>query len=364
MAKRTGPSNVLITGVGTFWGARVAKALESDESVDYIVGLDVKEPTIELERTEYVRTDQNYSILSRIVAECGIDTILHTFLVVDPTRATARQMHEINVIGTMNLFAAASAPNSTVRTVVVKSSAMAYGTSAQDPTWFREDTHRSRSPRSNVERSVAQVEAYVRDFNLDNPSVAVSMLRFANVLGADIRTPLTRALEMPLVPAVFGFDPRLQFVHEDDVVASILFAMNHRLAGTYNVAGDGLVPWSEVISMVGKQPLYLPAIGADIATWPLRRSGLLDLPPEYLALLRYGRGIDTSKLKAAGFSCEYSSAQAVDSFVRALRLRRTIGRHRPQYHYERDVEQFFRHSPAVLRNRPGGLVGDVAPADD
>ncbi|MEZ5372686.1 MAG: NAD-dependent epimerase/dehydratase family protein [Microthrixaceae bacterium] len=348
--KRRGPSNVLITGLGTFWGARVAKALEADDRVDYIVGLDVEEPTIELERTEYVRTDQNYSILSRIVEECGIDTILHTFLVVDPTQSTSRQMHEINVIGTMNLFAAASAP-STVRTVVVKSSAMAYGTAPEDPTWFSEDTPRSRSPRSNVERSIAQVEGYVRDFNLDNPDVAVSLLRFANVLGSDIRTPLTRALEMPLVPAVFGFDPRLQFAHEDDVVSSILFAMNHRLAGTFNVAGDGLLPWSEVTSMVGKRPGYLPPVGANVVTSPLRRLGLVDLPPAYIELLRYGRGIDNSKLKAAGFSFDYTSAQAVNSFVRASRLRRTMGRHRPKYTYERDVEQFFRHSPAVIRNR-------------
>ena len=76
---------MLITGLSSFWGGRVAKALEADDRVDYIVGLDVEEPTIELERTEYVRTDQNYSMLSRIVQECGIDTILHTFLIVDPT---------------------------------------------------------------------------------------------------------------------------------------------------------------------------------------------------------------------------------------------------------------------------------------
>ena len=109
---------MLITGLSSFWGGRVAKALEADDRVDYIVGLDVEEPTIELERTEYVRTDQNYSMLSRIVQECGIDTILHTFLIVDPTQPSSRLMHEINVIGTMNLFAAASAPGSTVRTVV------------------------------------------------------------------------------------------------------------------------------------------------------------------------------------------------------------------------------------------------------
>ena len=63
----------------------MAKALERHDDVDVIVGLDTREPTIELERTEYVRSDENYSILSRIVEATRVDTIVHTFLVVDST---------------------------------------------------------------------------------------------------------------------------------------------------------------------------------------------------------------------------------------------------------------------------------------
>ena len=48
---------ILVTGIGTFWGARVAQALEQDPSVEVIVGLGVQTPKIELERTEYVRAD-------------------------------------------------------------------------------------------------------------------------------------------------------------------------------------------------------------------------------------------------------------------------------------------------------------------
>ena len=122
LGDRNRPSRVLVTGLGTFWGGRVAQALEADENVEVIVGLDTTEPTVELERTEYVRVDANYSILARIVRAAQIDTIIHTFLVVDSTQMSRRATHEINVIGTMNLFAAASAPASTVRTVIVKSS--------------------------------------------------------------------------------------------------------------------------------------------------------------------------------------------------------------------------------------------------
>ena len=111
---------VLVTGLASFWGGLLAKELEQDDDIEVIVGLDTREPAIELERTEYVRSDENYSILSRIVQAARVDTIVHTFLIVDSTSMRPRQMHEINVIGTMNLFAAASAPGSTVRDVVVK----------------------------------------------------------------------------------------------------------------------------------------------------------------------------------------------------------------------------------------------------
>src|SRR3954447_3388244 len=134
---------VLVTGLGTFWGGRVAQALERDPDVEVIVGLDTIEPTVELERTEFVRADQTYSILARIVQATQVDTILHTFLVVDSSRMSGSKLHEINVIGTMNLLAAAGAPESSVRHIVVKSSTLVYGSSMKNPQWFREETPRA-----------------------------------------------------------------------------------------------------------------------------------------------------------------------------------------------------------------------------
>jgi UDP-glucose 4-epimerase len=74
----------------------------------------------------------------------------------------------------------------------------------------------------------------------------------------------------------------------------------------------------------------------------------LDLPTEVLDLLRYGRGVDNRRLKRAGFNYRYTSAGAVENFARAQRLRATVGDVGPTYRYERDVEAFFQHSPAVV----------------
>jgi UDP-glucose 4-epimerase len=343
---------VLVTGLGSFWGGRVAQALEADPEVDVIIGLDTREPRVELERTEYVRSDESYSILSRIVRATQVDTIVHTFLRVDSSRASSQAIHETNVIGTMNLFAAASQPESRVTDVVVKSSTLVYGSTFRDPVWFTEETRRTGSARTRVERSLLEVEDYVRDYALDNPHVTVTLLRFSNVLGSDIVTPITRALGLPLVPSVFGFDPRLQFVHEIDVVRAIMFVLDQRLGGIYNVAADGLVPWSEVAAICAKPLAPLPPFGRRLYAGALARLGV-DLPPELLDLLTYGRGADNRRLKQAGFEYRTTSAGAVKSFAEAARLRKAVGSSGSSYRYERDVEQFFRHSPAVVREPRG-----------
>jgi len=79
---------------------------------------------------------------------------------------------------------------------------------------------------------------------------------------------------------------------------------------------------------------------------PLAR--LFDLPPELEDLLRYGRGVETRRFAGTGFTYNATSAGAVRTFIRALRLRRQSGRQPASYRYEHDVEQFFRHSPSVI----------------
>lgn len=341
---------VLLTGLSTFWGGKLARSLEQRSDVEVIVGLDTEDPRVPLERTEFVRCDSSYSILNRIVRAAEIDTVLHTHLLVDSTSATGRVLHEINVIGTMNLLAAAGSVDSPVRKVVLKSSGLVYGSSYRDPYFFREETPRARAARTNVERSLLEVEAFLRDFAQDNPHVVVTLLRFANVLGDDLETPISQALRrLLLVPEIAGFDPRVQFVHDDDVVGALMYATAHDVPGVFNVAGDGVLPWSEVCAIVGKRRVTLPPVFTQWTGEALRALRLLDLPPEVLTLLRYGRGLDNTRYKEAGFHYLYSTAGTVKAFAEGLRLAKTIGSTHPRYRYEREVENFFRHSPAVAR---------------
>ncbi len=341
---------VLVTGADTFWGGRMIQALETDPAMDVILGLGTGAPLVPFERAEFVRTDSNYSILHRIVRATRVDTILHTFLITNSTAVPRRVMHEINVIGTMNLLAAAGSAGSPVRHIVVKSSTLVYGSAASDPYTFEEATKRTSPVRNSVERALIEAEGLVRDFSEDNPGTKVTVLRFANVLGTHLTTPLSRNLSRPLCPAIFGYDPLLQFVEEDDVIRALVHVTKGGIPGLYNVAGAGRLPWSEVAAICGTHLVPLCPY-SPLKIRPLGR--LFDLPEELRDLLRYGRGVDTRRLAATGFTYNSSSAGAVQTFIRAQRLRRQSGREPVSYRYEHDVEQFFRHSPSVIGNADG-----------
>ncbi len=336
---------VLVTGADTFWGGRMIQALETDPSTDVILGMGTNVPSVPFERAEFIRADQNYSILHRLVKATQVDTILHTFMITNSATVPRRQMHEINVIGTMNLLAAAGAAGSSVRHIVVKSSTLVYGSAASDPNTFDEDTPRTSPAKNSVERALVDAEGLVRDFAEDNPATTVSVLRFANVLGPHLTTPISRNLSRPLCPVIFGFDPLLQFVEEDDVVRALLHVTRGGIAGLFNVAGDGRLPWSEVAAICGTRLVPICPY-SPLKIRPLAR--LFDLPQELEDLLRYGRGVDTRRFASTGFTYNTTSAGAVRTFIRATRLRRQSGRQPLSYTYEHDVEQFFRHSPSVI----------------
>ncbi len=355
---------VLVTGLSTYWGARLAQALESFEQVETIIGVDSREPTLELERTEFVKVSNQHSLIQRIVRAAEIDTVIDTRMTVNSLAASSRDAHENNVIGTMNILAACTGSDSPVRKFIFKSSTHYYGAEQDDPAFFTERMSRPHPPRTMLERDIVEAEDAVADFAAKRPEVTVTVLRFANVLGPDVETGFTRMLGLPLVPMIFGFDPRLQFVHEDDVVHALEHAALNTAPGTFNVAADGVLALSEAISLIGRRPLpVLPPIGTGLLAPPLRRLGFR-APDEMANQLRFGRGVDNRLYKATGFSYGFTSRETVIRLGEHLRLEPILRARAGEdgYHYEREVEEFLRWSPHVRRSRArDGVAADREP---
>ncbi|MDQ3742765.1 MAG: NAD-dependent epimerase/dehydratase family protein [Actinomycetota bacterium] len=342
---------VLLTGLSTYWGGRLAQSLEQDDDVEAIVGIDRRPPKVELERTEFVQVADAHSLISRIVEGAEIDTVIDTRLVVDSTVTSPKRAHENNVIGTMNILAACSGADSPVRRFVFKSSAHYYGAEQDDPAFFSEDMERPHPPRTPIERDIVEAEDLVADFAHSSPQVKVCVLRFANGLGGGLRTSYTRLLRLPAIPAILGFDPRWQFIDEDDIVGLLEHAARTDIEGVYNGAADGVLVLSEIADLIGK-PLapLLPPWGTSAAAAALRRVGI-DIPEEMLQHMRFGRGLDNRKLKATGYRLRYTTREATLRMAEALRREPIMRAGQEPYRYEREVEDFLRYSPSVRANQ-------------
>ncbi|MEA2428407.1 MAG: UDP-glucose 4-epimerase [Thermoleophilaceae bacterium] len=351
---------VLITGLSTYWGGRLAQALEQNDEIEAIVGVDSRDPTLELERTEFVRVGTQHGLLRRIVEAAEIDTVVDSRLIPDSSVVSPRDAHENNVIGTMNILAACSGEGSTVRKVVFKSSAHYYGSEQDDPAFFTESMGRPHPPRTRIEHDIVEAEATVADFAEKNPEVSVTILRYANVIGPDVETSHTKLFSLPVVPMILGFDPRYQFVQEDDVVAALEHVVGDDLRGIFNVAGDGVLAFTEIAGLLGKTYApVLPPWGTSLAAAAMRRLGL-NIPAEMLQQLRFGRGVDNRKLKATGFQYRYTTREAVQKLAEHMRLHPVLRGVQEPYRYEREVEDFLRWSPHV-RNPTYRKEGRLAP---
>ncbi|GAA0852223.1 NAD-dependent epimerase/dehydratase family protein [Streptosporangium amethystogenes subsp. fukuiense] len=316
---------VLVTGVSRHIGARVASVLADDPDIDRVIGVDTVPPPslsrdggVPLGRTEFVRVDLRSPDIAQVIAAADIDTVVHMSLVSAPPRSGGRAlMKEHNVIGTMQLLGACQR-SATVRRVVVRSTTAVYGSSPHDPAVFTENADPAEPPSHGYAKDASEVEGYVRGFARRRRDVVVSTLRFANFMGPGVDSPLTRYFTQPVLPTVLGFDPRLQFVHEDDAVEVLRRMAMDDHPGTFNVAGDGVLLLSQCARRVGLLSLPMPSPVFGLIGDLARGAGLVDFSPEQLRLMCHGRVVDTTLLsEALGWKPKFSTATAFADFVRA-----------------------------------------------
>jgi UDP-glucose 4-epimerase len=224
-------------------------------------------------------------------------------------------MKEINVIGTMQLLAACQRTPS-VRSLVVKSTASVYGSGPKDPAKFTEDMEPKHAPTSGWAKDSVEVEEYVRGFARRRPDVGVTTLRFANVIGPRVQTALTAYFSLPVAPTVLGYDPRLQFVHEDDLLEAIRVAVMSPRQGTFNIAGDGVLLLSQALRRAGRTSIAVPGPLVASVGRTLSPRGLADFSPESVRYLTYGRALDTRAMRQVlGFQPAYTTEGAFLSFA-------------------------------------------------
>ncbi|MCY7340328.1 MAG: NAD-dependent epimerase/dehydratase family protein [Pseudonocardia sp.] len=340
------PSVVLVTGVSRFLGGHLAARLAANPDIDRVLGVDTVPPPRDLlrrmGRAEFVRADIRNPLISKVIAQASVDTVVHASLSANPGSSGGRTtMKEMNVIGTMQLLAACQkAP--TVRRMVLKSTTAVYGSSPRDPALFDEAMTPKDLPSGGYAKDAAEIEGYLRGFARRRPDVSVTVLRFANFIGPRIDTVFTRYFALPAVPTVLGYDARVQLLHEEDALAVLERSSSHDIPGVFNVAADGVLLLSQALRRAGRIAIPVPATAVGPVSRIFRSARLVDFSPEQMRLLNFGRVVDNSRLRHQfGFTPRWTTMQAFDDYVRGRALRPVIAPER--------VESLERGALAVAR---------------
>jgi UDP-glucose 4-epimerase len=307
---------VLITGVGSRVGGELARRLERDPEVHQVVGLDTREPRVSLERTELIEADIRNPVIARLIPQAEVDTVVHNQIVRQAGAGMSpRTMHDINVIGSLQLLAACE-KSDTIKTIVIRGSAGIYGAEPHAPQFFDEEMTRLFPLRTRFQRDVAEIENYFEAYSRRRPQVVCTMLRYQPAIGPSLDTQITRYLSMAVPPTYLGYDPRLQFVHEEDTLEALVAAIRRPVRGAVNVAGDGTIGLTRMVRLAGRPTAPVPAPMFGTAAAVARRAGGPTFSDDFQRLLRYGRAVDITRLvEEVGFHPLYSTVAAVEDYL-------------------------------------------------
>jgi UDP-glucose 4-epimerase len=308
---------VVIVGVASHWGQELARRLALDPTIDYLAGIDIEPPTADLERMDFIEADIRGALLSRLLPSTEADTIVHCGILWYPEAGRpARVLHDVNVIGTLQLLAACER-TPTLERLIVRGSAAIYGCEGATPYFFTEDMARTLPLRTRFQRDVSELEAYVENFARRHPGLVCCTLRCQPEIGPELDTPLIRYLDLPAVPTQLGWDPRLQFLHADDAHGALEAATRAPVRGPVNVAPSGSISLSHILRLVRRpalpipHPLFGPALerlGKRLGAGPLYGDGV--------RLLRFGRGVDNRRLRTElGYEPRFDAEGAIRDFA-------------------------------------------------
>lgn len=314
---------VAMTGARTFLGRSLSRLLSEDDRVQRLIVIDRDTPVSAGPRSRSYVVDSTQpsapARIAEILAAEQVDTLVHLDFLESPTKNLGHA-HDVESVGTLHLLNACR--ERPVQKLVVASTTALYGPHSDNPNFLAESHPLRGLPETpfltdkiDAER---QVEAYARD----QRGAAVTVLRFAPLLGPSVDSYVTRWLTRPMVPTLLGFDPLLQFVHEVDALAALKHALDRDVPGVFNIVGDGVLPLSTVIKLLGHRNLPVPHFLAHRVTRLLWSAGVSDVPPTMLRYLRHLCVADGGKAKRElGLAPGYTSREAVLELGATLRLR-------------------------------------------
>jgi len=314
-------TTIAISGLRTFLGRRLAERLALEAGLR-VVGLDRLRPHglaagVHFREIDLTRPDAG-SALADLLHKADVEVVVHLAFRREPTPDLDGD-HELETIGSLHLLHACAA--AAIPRLVIGSSSMVYGPRLDNPNFLSEAHPLRGHPQAHCVMNRVEVERLAADWAARHPATAVTVLRPCWIVGPTYRDAVTRYFSKRVVPTLMGYDPLLQFVHEEDCLDAFARAATTHQPGVYHVVAPGVLPLSTVLRTAGKRVLPVPTpILYRLRAYPSQaQTG--DRPEGFYDYLRYLWVADGQRGWEAFGKPLYNTREAWMSAVSAERMR-------------------------------------------
>jgi len=312
--------NIVITGVSGYIGKRLLIRLDSLPHIESIIGIDIRPPGIQAKKLIFYARSI-LTPLQDIFKDKTVDTLIHLAFIVKPSHRR-RMVEDVDVNGTRNVLEAFL--QAKLKHVLYLSSHTVYGAFRDNPVPITEDYPVRPLPGFQYSEDKVRAEKIILDYCLNHTDIQATILRTCPVIGRYASDSIAAVmLEPPVMLRLKGYDPQLQFVHEDDLVDLLVRLIINPASGIYNVANDGELTYSNIARLAGKKMLVLPeALVRPLLGFSWKLHLQCKSPACGLEMIKYPPLVSTSALKrATGYQFRHTSADAIRDFVESRKSR-------------------------------------------
>lgn len=315
---------VAVTGPTGEIGISAVDALERDPAVERIIGM-ARRPFDPAAHGWTKTTYHQGDILDRAAVDALVadaDVVVHLAFIIFGSR---QESAHVNLEGSRNVFEATAAA-ARPRRLVYTSSVAAYGYHPENPTPITEDVPARGSREHYYSEQKAALETALAEITAGS-DLEVYVLRPCIVAGPKAPA-VAEVMPWSVVPGPLGAVTRMvlpvpdpgvpmQLVHHDDVAAAIaLAATTSAPPGAYNIAGDGEITISDVVTALGGHAVRVPHAAATAASAVLARLPYVPAPVEWMHSVRAPVVMDTGKArKLLGWTPQYTSAETLEALA-------------------------------------------------
>jgi UDP-glucose 4-epimerase len=255
---------VLLTGATTPFGCALARALVADPRFGQILAAGIEEgapglpadPRLTYRRVDLTRAREIQNLLGGPARELGVEAVIHGAWHRSAVDG-GRQIRKLNVESTRELLRLAE-DHPTIEHFVLRSYADIYRIDTEEAMLLAEDHPLRLSadmPQILRDRLEADVTACVA---MGMSRLAISVLRFAEVLAPDSGSQLFDYLSSRVCFRPLGFDPMLSLLSLGDAVRATIAALLARANGIFNIPGKDILPLSRAVALARRACVPVP----------------------------------------------------------------------------------------------------------